>query len=396
MKRQIRVICALLVLGAVLAAGCGKKEELPAETQESPAAQESVDVQESAELPAVEGLQVIHELEFGGAYIAMTIEDFNESGFSFGDSVDIHFSNGYVLEDLPYYNGFYSRTGTPLLVGYPGFEYIKACINSGADLWEEAGFAEGCTADVFLREKGKYSDIQEARDIHYKDDRELYESDEVFANFRAMTGGSLKENLLYRSASPCDNRHCRAAFTDRLSKEAGVRYIINLADTEEKLETYMAGEDFDSPHFKSLYEAGEYVLLGLNANFASEDFAKKTAAGLKTAAEHEGPYLIHCTEGKDRTGFVCMLLEALAGATYEEMLDDYMITYDNYYGINETEQREKYDTIVSEVFVPMAEIIAGEGADLSKADFVGGAEEYLRRGGMDEGTIAKLKEMLTD
>ena len=91
-----------------------------------------------------------------------------------------------------------------------------------------------------------------------------------------------------------------------------------------------------------------------------------------------------------------MLLEALAGATYEEMLDDYMITYDNYYGISETEQREKYDTIVSEVFVPMAEIIAGEGADLSKADFVGGAEEYLRRGGMDEDTIAKLKEMLTD
>ena len=35
----------------------------------------------------------------------MTIDDFNNYGFKFGDSVDVKFSNGYELLDLPYYNG---------------------------------------------------------------------------------------------------------------------------------------------------------------------------------------------------------------------------------------------------------------------------------------------------
>lgn len=33
----------------------------------------------------------------------------------------------------------------------------------------------------------------------------------------------------------------------------------------------------------------------------------------------QGPVYIHCTEGKERTGFVCVLLEALAGASYDEI-----------------------------------------------------------------------------
>jgi protein tyrosine/serine phosphatase len=31
-------------------------------------------------------------------------------------------------------------------------------------------------------------------------------------------------------------------------------------------------------------------------------------------------YVVHCIEGKDRTGYVCALLEGLCGATYEEIV----------------------------------------------------------------------------
>ena len=51
--------------------------------------------------------------------------------------------------------------------------------------------------------------------------------------------------------------------------------------------------------------------------------------------QHDGPVYIHCTAGKDRTGFVCMALEALAGASYQQIGDDYIITYDNYCTIRE-------------------------------------------------------------
>ena len=68
--------------------------------------------------PSVVGLATIHEKEFGGVYLEMTIEDFNEKGFSYGDSVDVIFSNGYKLEDIPYYNGYYVAAGDPLLIAY--------------------------------------------------------------------------------------------------------------------------------------------------------------------------------------------------------------------------------------------------------------------------------------
>ena len=86
----------------------------------------------------VKGLPVIHETEFGGVYIKMTIDEFNALGYEYGDSVRVEFSTGYVLEDIPYYNGYYVDAGQPLLIAYPGYDYIKAAINYGNDLWEDA------------------------------------------------------------------------------------------------------------------------------------------------------------------------------------------------------------------------------------------------------------------
>lgn len=61
---------------------------------------------------------IIHEEEFGGVYIKNTIEEFNALGFNYGDSVDITFSNGFTLKDIPYYNGYYTQNGEELLVAY--------------------------------------------------------------------------------------------------------------------------------------------------------------------------------------------------------------------------------------------------------------------------------------
>ena len=387
-NRTVCIILALMILlTAAVFSACGDNSKNSEETDE-PAAESS---------PVLKDCSIIHEPEFGGVYIKMTAEDFNKLGFVYGDSVTVTFSNGYMLEDIPYYNGYYTRTGVPLLIAYPGYDYIKAAINNSADLWDVAGLSDSDTASVTLYEAGSYIEIQEARDLNYLDIREEYESDEMFANFRCIEVGKMKSNTVFRSASPCDNQHARAPYADRLMGEAGVACVIDLADDEEKIEGYMAADDFDSPNFKELYENGKVIPLSLNMNFESDRFRQGIARGLNAMADNDGPFLIHCTEGKDRTGFVCMLIEALCGAGYNEIVDDYMLTYYNYYHILEETDRMKFTIIISEVLNPMIQIVAGDpDAELTAIDLSECAEKYISGLGVSEETIAALKAKLTD
>lgn len=386
MKKKLLIILFIL---QIILCSCAKKEEII----------------------KIENYPIEHELEFGGVYIQISIDDFNELGFAYGDSVNVEFDNGTSLMDIPYYNGYYVDAGQPLLIAYPGYDYIKATVNYGQDIWDEFNLKldnsekislwqnnnleEHNTATITLNEKGKYLDIQNASDIHYFDEREKYETDEIFANFRAVNMANLKENIVYRSASPCDNQHNRAPYVDSLMKQAGVKTILNLADNYNKIEKYIAKEDFNSPYFLSLYEAGTVIPISLNMNYFSDDFKLKIIDGFKEMSENEGPYLIHCTEGKDRTGFVLMLIEALAGASFEEIKDDYMLTYDNYYKINENSDPEKYYVILHRnLDVMIKTIINDDNIDFKNCDLSKYAQDYLLNNGMSIEELNKFKECI--
>lgn len=360
----------------------------------------------------IKNIEISNEEEFGGIYFKKTIEEFNDLGFNFGDSLTISFSNGKVLKDLPYYNGYYVDAGCKLLVGYPGYNYIKAAINYGDDLYKVLDLKETDTATIKLNKKGKYKKIQEACDIHYYDDRERYNSDIIFSNFRAMNVGLLRNDFVYRSASPCNNEHKRAHYVDTLMADARIKYIINLADTKQKIDHYINKEDFDSPYFLSLYEnkllcmpdfdnedsaklslfnEDSVIPLAMNMNYTSVEFTKKVALGFKSILNSDGPILIHCLEGKDRTGFVCIVLEALLEASYNEIVDDYMLTYNNYYGIDKNDER--YEIIKSRNVDSMLNFIC-KGNDYKNINLTNYARDYLKFGGMTNDEIIQLKDKL--
>lgn len=355
-------------------------------------------------------LSISHEEKFGGIYINITIDDFNSKGFKFGDSLEISFSNGYELEDLPYYNGYYTDTGMPLLVGYSGYPYIRAGINNGDDLFIVSKVKETDTANIKLGKRGKYLDIQESLDIHYSDVQGDL-TDEEFGNFRCVNVGQLKENILYRSASPVDNQHNRAGVVDKLIKDK-VNTIINLSDNDSELVEHFSKSDFNSPYAKSLYDRGSIIALSMNMNFTSSNgeedkapklfgefkdnlFSSKLISGLRFALNNDGPYLVHCVEGKDRTGFVCMVFEALAGASYTEIIDDYMVTYNNYYGINKKSEPVKYKIIKEKnIDVMLRTIIGDDCVNIETANYSNYIEKYLISKGMSETEVRALKTKL--
>ena len=364
------LLAAFLALSVLALGGCGKAEEKLTTGQ----------------------IGVVKDEEFGNVYIELTIDEFNALGFAFGDSVDISFDNGKSYADVPYYSGYYVPVGEMLACGYPGYPHVVIARNYGASTWEEFGMTEDSKVTVTLNEKGKYIAVQELYALDYSDVRELYESDAVFANFREVQGGKLKKGGFYRSASPCDNQHKRASFANKFAEEYGVRFALNLSDNEEKYKAHTEAGDFVSEYYDSLYKEGNVLLLAMNANYRSDAFAKTISDALVVMAEHEGPCLIHCVEGKDRTGFVCALLLALADASAQEIVDDYMITYQNYYGITKAGMPDKYEAVKGNVDDFLYCLCGAEkGTDINTLDLKKGGEDYLRRGGLTDEQIAKIE-----
>ena len=387
MKRLLSILLSLVL--SLTLVGCGGGAA-PSQQQQQSTQQTTSEQKTTGALAASE------QPKFGGVYLDVTIDEFNAMGFEYGDSCDVTFSNGYKLEDIPYYNGFYSKTGHPLICAHPGFPHIDIAFNNGDPLWKVAGLKEGDTGTVTLREKGKYLTTQNALAAVYTSNRDDYPSDVAFANFRAMKGGRMAEGTVYRSASPCNNEYGRAPYASSLAEKAGVQFILDQADSQEEIEGYYANASFDMAWHKGLYDAGNVAALDMSVNYRSDKYAKKLVEGLREMISHDGPYLIHCTEGKDRTGFTCALLEALCGASYDEMLDDYMISYDNYYGINKESDKDRYDAIVDSRFTDIALCIGGQPIDgkLDGLDYKAGAEKYLLDAGMTEEEIAQLENKL--
>ena len=395
-----RILCLLMSLLLLLSCfSCGKKETKTEEVSTPPAAEEAQTEETAAGTPPEETAvtaPVTEYTPYGAVEMSIPFEDFNASGFDLGDSCEVRFSNGYTLEDVPYYNGYNARSGDPVICAYPGYKKPVIAFCQGTELWKDAGLKEGDSVTVTLKEKGRYRETQDILNIVYSNERSEYESDEAFANFRALSGGNLKEGMFYRGASPVDNSTSRAEITDNLLWAYGIRYILDLADNEEKIASYREKEDFSSDYFVSLYEDNKVSLLGLTASFRTERFMKSLAGGLRDMVTMEGPVYIHCLEGKDRTGFVCALLEALAGASYEEILEDYMATYDNYYGITQDSHPEKYEAIRQLKFMDIISQLTELPDD---ADFRGvvlrdSAEQYLRNSGMTEDEIQTLRDYL--
>ena len=402
---KIKILIKLLtgIVVCSMFAGCGQAATENPEVQDTTMTQEIVNNSDTENQPVAMPdvittgqIGVIYNDEFKNTYIDLTIDEFNELGFAFGDSIDIAFDNGKTYTDVPYYSGYYVPVGELLACGYPGYPHVVIARNYGNSTWEEFELNDDSKVCITMNQKGKYLANQELFDLKYSDDRNDFDSDIVFANFREIKGGNIREGMFYRSASPCDNTHNRAVYANDLAEEYNIKVVLNLADNEEKYGKYIEANDFASDYYNDLYENGGVLLLAMDANYRSDEFAGKVANGLYETSKMDGAVLVHCLEGKDRTGFVCALMLALSDASAQEIIDDYMITYDNYYGVTEETSPEKYEAILGNVydfFYCMCD--ADKGTDVYSLDLKAGAESYLKKGGLTDEEIADIETYLT-
>lgn len=320
--------------------------------------------------------------------------------FHYGDVVTVMIA-GYDTVDVPVVANYSDA--------FPGefFLYVSEGLNA-VDLEARYGqMAEviGLGRDskfpidvvVQMKEKGGYVDhLENLKSLTLAYSPESYPdlSIEEFANFRMVRTTGMGEGVLYRSSSPIDPSIYRNAIADSLAALAGVKTFLNLADDKRYAEEY-------NGFAESYYATQNVVYLTVDPTFANTLFKEGLVKGLRYMIEHEGPYLVHCTYGMDRTGFTIAVLEALMGATADEIKADYATTHKNFYNVVDGKHiglTEKQVELLQAIIVRlMQNSFKTAGVDISdfeNADLASATEKYLLALGMEKSEIDALRDRL--
>lgn len=342
-------------------------------------------------------LSLVTEERYDSVYLSISPEEFEKLGFRLGDGVDVLFSNGVTYENIPYYSGDYCRINEYFVYANIYDDTVEICCNYNPDFFWEDEITDETTVVITMHESGRYKDIEDRLNISYSNDPQDYPDMSVFANFRELSGGNIAPGRFYRGASPCNNHRNRAADVNGMMRSCNIAYVLDLADSRGTFEDYREEYGEEYTYDWDLFLNDKISFVDMNFEFSNDEYKEWIADGLKDMLKNDGPYFIHCNEGMDRTGFVCAILEGLAGATYEEMRDDYMLSYKNYYGIDDESDPETYDLIVETYFDSFMILLHGEEdhRTLKNADYQEDIEDYLVDGGMTEKEVKKLKKLLS-
>lgn len=396
MMKKMAVICLaamLLMTQGIYGADAGN---------ETAAAEESTS---QRAVPEVQhGTATTDDIEtHGNITLSILCQDFLDAGYQYGDVVTVAFLDQTV--DIPFCSDYFGvDSGEPVLVAKDEEPNLKLAVCLGnfagtygiateqveADetiTWTYADGVEGPVEfTISMKEPGGYYGMYIAHLMDYSNERSDYPdlTDEQFANFRNIATTGMGENILYRTSSPVDPQNNRNTYADAALKKAGVTVIMNLVDDEKTLQSYEGYAD-------TYYATVQHIALNMSFEYTTPEMQEKLAKGLRMFAETPGVYAVHCTEGRNRTGYVSALLECFMGATYEEVVSDYMVTYYNYFGL--TPEDDRYETIAQGNIVKiLKEVFQTE--DIETADLSACAEAYFREIGLTQEEISALRDHL--
>ena len=197
--------------------------------------------------------------------------------------------------------------------------------------------------------------------MRHLDERELFNTDEEFANFRGLLLQNKRSRYFYRSASAYTNYYGRAATVQKLIKTNSINTIIDLT--------------------------------GIKHRCRSDRFGREFCELLALAIERDGPYIIQCDAGKKRTGFACLVLEALSGTSYELLVWDYLTSYANNNGLCLDADTVKY-LARAKVIPNLLYIADATSCCLDEINLASASRSYLLKHGLTTNQIRKLEEVL--
>jgi len=390
--KTLFVLSAAIVLSLSVFTACDKTKT-NSDENESEVIQVNTDISECK----------VTEIEkYGNLILDKTADEALKTGFNYGDIVNV-FINGKSYE-MPIGTNYSDvDDGKPVLLLHNG--KIIVAINNG-DFVSENGIAEktvnengdvtwsvspdSLSVGIKMKDGGEggYYDEWYTRQLSLIVNREDAENltDEQYANFRPIETTGFGKNIIYRSSSPIVTDYGRNGYVNTAMKNAGIKTCLNLVDSYNEM---IACDGWN----ESYYSTCNILPLSMGLDYSEADFAEKVVEGIRFMLANEGPYLIHCRHGYSRTGMFCAILESLMGATVDEVIDDYMLSYEYLYGLEKGS--EKYEKILEISLNSNHPEMFGDNIkeceDLSKL-----AEDYLKSAGLTDEEITALEELLAE
>jgi len=120
------------------------------------------------------------------------------------------------------------------------------------------------------------------------------------------------------------------------------------------------------------------------------------AAAVKAIADEDGAVVVHCHGGKDRTGMVVALALSVAGVPEDEIVADYFLTQERLAGWLAEQLADEPDSSKHPEMIEFRDTRAESIVAILRHldENYGGAEAYLRHGGLTGGDLDRLRDRL--
>ena len=319
----------------------------------------------------------------GNLNLAITSSTLATKGFSVTDIVTVKVESAKFT--APVVNDYTDVESGSYLVRVNGQE-VSIAINSG-NISSMIGAKIGSKVTITQKEHYGYLTTFHLRLLKKDDDRKHFSSDEVFANFREVKNNNIASGRLYRFYNPLENNP-RAQYASSLMEAKGVQVIINVANTiEDMVTTYPM-----TTYYKNLAENSKVCFLNMGSSFTDESFNEKLKDALTFIADNPCEvYGIHGKESKNRVGYVVAILQAITGSTIDEIINEYMLSFENLYGVQKN--RAQYDELAKSVKYMFANINGGKMPNDKNLQKV--VEKYLLKNvGLSAAKLEALKANL--
>jgi protein tyrosine/serine phosphatase len=211
------------------------------------------------------------------------------------------------------------------------------------------------------------------------------------ANFREIRMGNIAPNTLYRSSHPIkDNKQDEVI--SLLAAQKRIQTVINLNDTDSEIKL----KSIFAPWYNKLLNNDKVLAVGIDFSFNSENFRKKLRKVFQFITISNGPWLIHCHAGVDRTGIVSIVLESLMGATIDDIINDYHKSFNSIYDSSIYGGENKKDSNYEKYIVMRLLSVMGDTMPINDQNLQVIAENYLRNTiGLSAVEVTLLKSKLS-